>query len=567
MTANDEFILETLVKHDVIDQETSNDALEMSYEERKSVVELLVEHEVCARDDIMALLAEDLGMEVIELAKIKGDIDPEVYPLVPKEIAQKFKIVPISNDPVNGLTVAVNDPLNMDPIDNLRILLNQHVEAVVAPLAEIEDVLEGYYGAGSAMDNMMEDLTQSGIALAGDTAAFDQEDDDDAPIIRLVSLLIIDAYRIKASDIHIEPMETELRVRYRIDGVLRIVESPPKRLQAAIIVRLKIMSNMNIAEKRIPQDGRIKIPVMGKDLDLRVSLIPTTHGESIVMRLLDKDSLKLGLPDLGFFQDDQATFEKLIGMADGIILVTGPTGSGKTTTLYSCLNEINKPDRKIITVEEPVEYQLDGINQVNVRKDIGLTFAAALRAMLRQAPNIVMLGEIRDNETATIAINASLTGHLVFSTLHTNDAPSAITRLVDIGVKPFQVASSVRGIMAQRLVRYICQNCKEETVPTDRDKMLLGPYAEQVLNAPLYKGAGCEKCGGSGYKGRRGIFEIVVMTEEIQKMIFDAAPSTELRIKARENGMRTLREDGLRKAISGMTTLDEVFRVTMGDDA
>ena len=567
MTANDEFILETLVKHDVIDQETSNDALEMSYEERKSVVDLLVEHEVCARDDIMSLLAEDLGMEVIELAKIKGDIDPEVYPLVPKEIAQKFKIVPISNDPVNGLTVAVNDPLNMDPIDNLRILLNQHVEAVVAPLAEIEDVLEGYYGAGTAIDNMMEDLTQSGIALAGDTKTFDQDDDDDAPIIRLVSLLIIDAYRIKASDIHIEPMETELRVRYRIDGVLRIVESPPKRLQAAIIVRLKIMSNMNIAEKRVPQDGRIKIPVMGKDLDLRVSLIPTTHGESIVMRLLDKDSLKLGLPDLGFFQDDQATFEKLISMADGIILVTGPTGSGKTTTLYSCLNEINKPDRKIITVEEPVEYQLDGINQVNVRKDIGLTFAAALRAMLRQAPNIVMLGEIRDNETATIAINASLTGHLVFSTLHTNDAPSAITRLVDIGVKPFQVASSVRGIMAQRLVRYICQNCKEETVPTERDKMLLGPYAEQVLNAPLYKGAGCEKCGGNGYKGRRGIFEIVVMTEEIQKLIFDGAPSTVLRVKARENGMRTLREDGLRKAISGMTTLDEVFRVTMGDDA
>jgi len=367
VTANDEFILETLVKHDVIDQETSAQALEMSYEERKSVVELLVEHEVCERDDIMSLLAEDLGMEVIELAKIKADIDPEVYPLVPKEIAQKFKIVPISNDPVNGLTVAVNDPLNMDPIDNLRILLNQHVEAVVAPLAEIEDVLEGYYGAGSAIDNMMEDLTQSGIALAGDTQTFDQDEDDDAPIIRLVSLLIIDAYRIKASDIHIEPMEKTLRVRYRIDGVLREVESPPKRLQAAIIVRLKIMSNMNIAEKRIPQDGRIKIPVMGKDLDLRVSLIPTTHGESIVMRLLDKDSLKLGLPDLGFFQDDQATFEKLISMADGIILVTGPTGSGKTTTLYSCLNEINKPDRKIITVEEPVEYQLDGINQVNVR--------------------------------------------------------------------------------------------------------------------------------------------------------------------------------------------------------
>lgn len=569
MTANDEFILETLVKHDVIDEETSAQALELSYEERKSVVELLVEHEVTTRGHIMSLLAEDLGLETVDLSKIKNDIDPEVRAMVPKKIAQEFKVVPISFDPVDGLRVALSDPLNMDAIDSLRLLLSQHVEPVIAPLEEIDEQLEAYFGVAGGMNEMIEELTEGSIDLGALDAQFADADieEDDAPIIKLVSLLIIEAYRQKVSDIHIEPMETFLRVRYRLDGVLQEVDSPPKKLQAAIIVRLKIMSNMNIAEKRVPQDGRIKIPVMGKDLDLRVSLIPTTHGESIVMRLLDKDSLKLGLPDLGFFQDDQAIFERLISMADGIILVTGPTGSGKTTTLYSCLNEINKPDRKIITVEEPVEYQLDGINQVNVRSDIGLTFAAALRAMLRQAPNIVMLGEIRDQETAEIAINASLTGHLVFSTLHTNDAPSAINRLVDIGVKPFLVASSLRGIMAQRLVRFICQHCKEEYQPTDRDKMLLGPYAEQVSGTSLFRGAGCDKCNQSGYKGRRGIFEIVVMTEELQRMIFDAAPATELRRKARENGMRTLREDGLRKAVAGMTTLEEVFRVTMGDDA
>jgi general secretion pathway protein E/type IV pilus assembly protein PilB len=327
------------------------------------------------------------------------------------------------------------------------------------------------------------------------------------------------------------------------------------------------MANMKIAEKRTPQDGRIQINVMGRDLDLRVSSVPTTHGESIVMRILDKDSLSLGLPQLGFFTDDQNTFERLIGLSDGIILVTGPTGSGKTTTLYASLNEINKPDRKIITVEDPVEYQMSGINQVHVRADIGLTFGSALRSILRQAPNIIMIGEIRDIETASIAVNASLTGHLVFSTLHTNDAPSAVTRLTDIGVKPYLVASSLRAAIAQRLVRRICEKCKTTHHMTDSEKRMLGPVASQMESAELLIGEGCESCGYTGYKGRLGIYEIFEINEEVQHMIYQQVDSVDLRNKAREIGMRTLREDGLRKVVAGSSTLAEVFRVTMGDDA
>jgi len=378
-------------------------------------------------------------------------------------------------------------------------------------------------------------------------------------------LIILEAFRNRASDIHLEPMETRFRVRYRIDGVLHEVDSPPKRLQPAVISRVKIMAHMKISEKRTPQDGRILVNIIGRELDLRVSTVPTNHGESVVMRILDKQNLALGLPKLGFFSDDQQTFERLIGLSDGIILVTGPTGSGKTTTLYACLGAINKPDRKIITVEDPVEYQISGINQVQVRSDINLTFSYALRSILRQAPNIIMIGEIRDIETANIATEASLTGHLVFSTLHTNDAPSAITRLLDIGVKPFLVASSLRAVMAQRLVRCICDHCKEEYTPTEAELRLLGDAAQQMSETTLYKGRGCNKCALTGYSGRKGIFEIFLITDEIQRMIFETVPASELRKRARECGMRTLREDGLRKVIAGVTTIDEIVRVTMGD--
>jgi general secretion pathway protein E/type IV pilus assembly protein PilB len=362
-------------------------------------------------------------------------------------------------------------------------------------------------------------------------------------------------------------LSKRFRLRYRIDGVMQEMKAPPKRLQASIIARLKIQSNMTISEHRIPQDGRIQSKVGNKLIDLRVSCLPTNHGESIVMRILDKEGLKLGLPELGFFTDDQQTFERLIALPDGILLVTGPTGSGKTTTLYSCLHFINRPDRKIITVEDPVEYILAGINQVQVNEMVGLTFAMALRSILRQAPNVVMIGEIRDIETASIAINASLTGHLVFSTLHTNDAPSAVTRLVDIGVKPFLVASSTRCLMAQRLVRKICKQCTQPYVPTDGEMRALNLTPDILKNATLMKGRGCGNCNNTGNRGRFGIFEIFIIDDEARKLIYDRVPVSVLRARAREMGMRTLREDGIRKVIAGLTTPEEVVRATVGDEA
>ncbi len=388
----------------------------------------------------------------------------------------------------------------------------------------------------------------------------------DAPIIKLVTMMLVEAYNSRTSDIHVEPLEKRLRVRFRIDGVLHEMQNPPKKLQAAIVSRLKIMTGtMSIAEKRLPQDGRIQVKMGKKSLDLRVSTIPTAHGESVVMRILDKTSLSLGLPQLGFLSDDQEVFERLLRLPDGILLVTGPTGSGKTTTLYACLNYINKPDKKLITVEDPVEYQMSGINQVQVNTEVGMTFPAALRAMLRQAPNIIMIGEIRDPETANIAINAALTGHLVFSTLHTNDAPSAVARLVDIGVQPFLVSSAVRAMIAQRLVRKICPNCKQPAELTVAEIQSLGIDPSQIGEANVAQGAGCEKCKGLGAKGRMGIFEIFEVDDTVRHMVNTRATTVDLRKRAREMGMRTLREDGIRKVLSGMTTAEEVISATMSD--
>ncbi|HWY74911.1 MAG TPA: ATPase, T2SS/T4P/T4SS family, partial [Verrucomicrobiae bacterium] len=439
----------------------------------------------------------------------------------------------------------------------------------------IEGALSKYYAergggggvrvADPALADTIKELTEEHVQveLGGiqDGAAVEA----DAPLIKLVNTIIVEAFKLRASDIHLEPLSKAFRLRYRIDGMLHEMKAPPKRLQAAIISRLKIQSNMSISEHRIPQDGRIQTNVGNKLIDLRVSCLPTNHGESIVMRILDKEGLRLGLPELGFFTDDQQTFEKLIGLPDGILLVTGPTGSGKTTTLYSCLHFINRPDRKIITVEDPVEYQLAGINQVQVNETVGLTFGMALRSILRQAPNVIMLGEIRDLETASIAINASLTGHLVFSTLHTNDAPSAVTRLIDIGVKPFLVASSTRALMAQRLVRKICRQCATPHTPNDAELRSIGLDPGSQANATFMKGKGCGNCNNSGYRGRFGVFEIFVIDDEARKLIYDKVPSSVLRTRAREMGMRTLREDGIRKVLAGLTTAEEVVRATVGD--
>lgn len=568
MTSNDEYVLQILLESGMITPEQVESTKSSIVHEGVSTVDELIAAGELSEHEVLRLVAEQFGMEMVSLRDIT--LSPEIRDSVPVDIARRYHVVPIYKTD-DALTVALSDPLVGDVLDNLRFRLNCDIEAVVAPRDEIEVALDRYYAVESTMETMLGQIADGtvDVAVSGRDDVIQDTDatDADAPIIKLVSLVILEAYKHRASDIHLEPMEKRFRVRYRIDGVLHEVDSPPKRLQSAIISRVKIMAAMKISEKRIPQDGRIQVNILGRELDLRVSTVPSNHGESVVMRILDKQNLALGLPNLGFMSDDQQVFERLIGLPDGIILVTGPTGSGKTTTLYACLNYVNRPDRKIITVENPVEYQMSGINQVQVRADIGLTFAAALRSILRQAPNIVMIGEIRDKETANIATEASLTGHLVFSTLHTNDAPSAITRLLDIGVKPFLVASSMRAVMAQRLVRCVCDDCREEYVPPEGDLALLGPAAEQMRGQTLTKGRGCNKCQLTGYSGRKGIFEIFRIDDETQRMIFNKAASADLRARAREGGMRTLREDGLRKVVSGMTTIEEILRVTMGDQA
>ena len=556
MTSNDEYVIQLLVERGYLTQEQVDNAANSMKAANETTLDVLVSGGTLDEDTVLGTVADQFGLKYCH---INADvIKPEITQEITSEIAHKYSIVPVLSDEYS-ITVALSDPMGYDAIDSLRYVLNNRdVQAVIAPRAEVAAAMSKLYQNDAPAEVSTRD--------DGDITGLDQADanGDDAPVIKLATMLITTAIKMKASDIHIEPMEKEFRVRYRIDGALRKMDSPPKRLQGAIISRLKIMSKMKISEKRIPQDGRIQITVNGKDLDLRVSSVPTNHGESIVMRILDKSNLSLGLPQLGFLTDDQATFERLIKLPDGVVLVTGPTGSGKTTTLYACLGQINTPDKKLITVEDPVEYQMSGINQVQVNKDVGLDFSAALRSILRQAPNIVMIGEIRDEETADIAMEAALTGHLVFSTLHTNDAPSAVTRLLDIGVKPFLVASALRAAMAQRLVRAICEKCKEEYQPTERELKMLGNFSKTMPDH-LYHGAGCDRCGKTGYKGRKGIFEIFKVDDTVQRLIFDHAPATILRQRARELGMRTLREDGMLKVASGMTSLQEVLRVTMGD--
>ena len=488
------------------------------------------------------------------------NFEPGITEAITEETANRYKVIPVEDDGL-ALTIALSDPLDFETLDTLPHIVGRELNLVCSTKDDIQDYLQQFYnlsGAAGGVDENGMTIT-TGDAEAGDTG-------EDAPIIKLVLQMLSEAFRVRASDIHIEPMETSVRIRYRLDGQLVHVDTHPKKLLPAIIARLKVMSgSMSIAEKRLPQDGRIQLKMGDKEVDLRVSSVPSNHGESIVMRILDKTALLLGLPELGFFSDDQTSFEKLLGLPDGILLVTGPTGSGKTATISACLNVINKPDKKIITVEDPVEYELPGINQVMVKADIGMTFAAALRAMLRQAPNIIMIGEIRDAETANIAINASLTGHLVFSTLHTNDAPSAVARLADIGVKPFLIASAVRAILAQRLVRKLCPVCKGPAELTDKEMRALSLDASRMEDATIFGPVGCEKCRGGGYKGRMGMFELFEIDDEVRQMINTGLTTTQLRRRARELGMRTLREDGIRKVLAGLTAGSEVVHATMSD--
>jgi len=568
VAARDDYLIDTLVDMGLVADGELASAREEADSTGEGVIDTLVARGVLTVANVAQAKAAQFGVEFIELGEMR--ITDDVLKAVPRHIAKKYNVVPIAKFD-NTVTVALADPSDLETLDSLRMLLNMDVEPRVASPNDIEGAINRYYGSrgDDSVSKMIQDITEGEIQISTLAEVQAVEDgsvvDADAPIIKLVNSVIVDAFKLRASDIHLEPLGKKFRLRYRIDGVMHEMKSPPKRLQLSIISRLKIMSNMSISEKRIPQDGRIQSNVGARTIDLRVSCLPTNHGESIVMRILDKEGLKLGLGELGFFTDDQQTFERMIGLPDGILLVTGPTGSGKTTTLYAVLNYINRPDRKIITVEDPVEYVLSGINQVQVAETVGLSFGAALRSMLRQAPNVIMLGEIRDMETATIAINASLTGHLVFSTLHTNDAPSAVTRLIDIGVAPFLVASSARMLMAQRLVRKVCKRCGTAYTPTDSELRGLSIDAAKVEESTCKKGKGCGDCNKTGYRGRFGIFEMFVIDDEVRKLIYDKVPASVLRSRAREIGMRTLREDGARKVLAGMTTPEEVVRATIAD--
>ncbi|MDA0859075.1 MAG: ATPase, T2SS/T4P/T4SS family [Verrucomicrobia bacterium] len=564
MISNEAYVLELLQTSGMVSLEDMASCQEEAALQGHSTLDGISKRGLLTPDQILEIVAKDCGMEF--QAEIHH-VDEDVLATIPPAESRRYHVLPLRRLP-SGLRIAIPDPLDFETLDALRYLLKTDLEPVVVPLAKLDDAIVRFFGkTDESLATLMANMDGGDLDLKKDGgSAGDEAAEGDAPIIRLVYGLILEAHRLRASDIHIEPLEKRLRLRYRIDGNMQEMKDPPKRLQSSIISRLKIMSNISIAEKRLPLDGRIALATVdGPTLDLRVSTVPTIHGESVVMRILDKKNLMLGLPELGFFADDQAILERVINYADGIFLVTGPTGSGKSTTLYACLNTINKPDRKLITVEDPVEYQLPGVNQVAVNTEIGMTFAAALRAMLRQAPNIIMVGEIRDVETASIAINASLTGHLVFSTLHTNDAPSAITRLVDMGVKPFLVSSSIRAVLAQRLIRKICPDCKQPYTPTEAELRALNLLSANLAEARFSKGHGCDRCRGTGYRGRAGIFEIFVVDDEIRHLINEGVPVSKIRQRARDLGMRVLREDGIRKVVSGMTTPEEVISATMGD--
>ncbi len=550
MYSNEDFLIELLKEAGHINDQDIHHARGLK-KPNETLIDSLIKSGAISEDDVAKTMAVNSGMEFVD---ISGYVAPqELKNVVPEAVARRYNVVPLGYEHTR-LQVGISDPNNFETLDALPHVIGPDIDIVCCAASAIRALITALYGNEA-------DLAES-IVKGGDGAA----SDTDAPIIRLVQNTLMDAFKTKASDIHIEPMEKDLRVRYRVDGVMHDIDHHPKKLHSSIIARLKIMTGtMSIDEKRVPQDGRIQIKFADKEVDLRVSIIPTSHGESVVMRILDKSSLRLGLVDLGFFSDDQEVFERLITLPDGIILVTGPTGSGKTTTLYACLNFINRPDRKIITVEDPVEYELPGINQVMVKEDIGMTFAAALRAMLRQAPNIIMIGEIRDMETASIAIQASLTGHLVFSTLHTNDAPSAVSRLVDIGIKPFLIASSVRAIEAQRLVRKLCADCKVPATLTEKEMRQLYLDPSQMYGANIMGAHGCNKCRNGGYRGRMSIIEIFKIDDEVRGMINESLPAPVLRRRARELGMRTLREDGIRKVLAGTTTGSEVVEATMSD--
>jgi type IV pilus assembly protein PilB len=549
-----------LLRQNVLGFDQLAEAKSLQAQTGAKLQESIVKLGYATNEQVMNAIAEFHGMAFVDLADVT--IPPAVVELVPESVARENVILPLAQE--NGaLKIIMSDPSDFDTMQKLQFILNKDIQPVLASREQIIEAINRHYGQTEteSVDSMLAEFTDTAIDFTEteSTSSANVTDDSDAPVVKLVNLVIQEAVHLRASDIHIEPFSDRIRIRYRIDGILVERDSPPRRLLAPMLSRIKIMGNIDIAEKRRPQDGRIKMNIQGRHYDLRVSMLPTAHGQSAVMRILDRGSIQVSIKDLGFGEDDFGRFQNIIKRPNGIVLVTGPTGSGKTTTLYACLNELNRPDRKIITAEDPVEYYLPGVNQVEVKHHIGLDFARIIRAMLRQAPNIILVGEIRDNETAEIAIQASLTGHLVFSTLHTNDAPSAITRLVDMGVQPFLVASSIIAIMAQRLVRVICPKCKGPDQPSEAELRAANLTPDILKTGNFQRGRGCSHCNHTGYRGRIGIFELLKMTSTMREMTFKREPTQAIRRQARLMGMRTLLEDGVQKAVKGATTLEEVL--------
>jgi type IV pilus assembly protein PilB len=562
-------LLELLVKENLLSQEQAGKAVADQRRSGERLATVLTRLGFLSEDELLDFLSRKYGIPVINLGRV--EVDPDILRLVRKEIVQKYQVFPVRKVG-NTLTLALSDPTVVLAIDDVQFATGLHVIPVLAAESAIRAAIDHNYSSGvddikklidqeSTGDTNLELLDK---ASKVDIAELGREAEE-APTIRFVNLIIADAIRKRASDIHLEPYEKVFRVRYRIDGVLHDMMNPPKQMEAAILSRVKIMSNLDIAERRLPQDGRLSVKFQNREIDLRVSSLPTTFGEKIVMRVLDKGAVVLDLARLGFEEEDLGRFKKSITTPYGMILVTGPTGSGKSTTLYAAIATINNPDINIITAEDPVEFNLAGVNQVLVREDIGYTFSAALRAFLRQDPDVVLVGEMRDLETAQIAIRAALTGHLVFSTLHTNDAPSTVTRLQDMGIPPFLISSSLLLVIAQRLVRRICLECREPVQVPVSALIDVGFRPEEAEGVRVYAGKGCAACANTGYKGRISVHEIMWMIPELQEAIVRQRPANELKDIAVKAGMRTLRQTGLRKVANGLTTIDEVLRVTFAD--
>lgn len=558
-------ITEILVEMGVLKPTAVAQAQELASKNRKSVEETLIEAKLATEEEVTKAMAAQYDMEYIDLEK--SGLAATNFQLISPDLIKRHQVLPLG---VQGgkLRVVIGDPADLETLDALRFRLNRPLECCLAMKSKIKQHINRLFAEENAsIDKEIRQMTMDrGQSIDLKVGATATGTGDDAPIIRLVSGIITQACNSRASDIHIEPMKDRVRVRYRIDGVCVQRENILKKMQGPVIARIKIMSGMDIAEKRLPQDGRIKMLVEGKPIDFRVSSLPGYHGESVVLRILRPDNVKIGVQAMGFEEDDYARFKKIISRPNGIFLVTGPTGSGKTTTLYGALQELNKPDKKIITAEDPVEYNFAGINQCQVRENIGLTFGMILRSMLRQAPNIILVGEIRDLEVAEVAIQAALTGHLVFSTLHTNDAPSAITRLIDMGVKPFLVASSVQAIMAQRLIRVLCPHCKAPDPEPDRRLLtLLGFNDRELAGKSVMRAVGCPECNNTGYRGRKGIFEMLIMNNEVRELAFKRSATNVIRKAAIASGMKTLLDDGKIKILNGITTPLEISRVTQAE--